>query len=73
MWTTLTTAWNNAKYLIIATAVAVLYLLGYQKGKSSEKIKTMKGTLTNVQKAKTARESLADSERIKRLHDKYKR
>lgn len=73
MWTTLTVAWNKAKYYIIAGAVAVLYLLGYQKGKQKEQIKTMKGTLDNVQKAKTVRNNVVDIDRIRRLHDKYKR
>ncbi len=73
MWTTLTTAWNKAKYYIIAGAVAVLYLLGYQKGKQKEQIKTMKGTLNNVKQAKTVRNNVVDIDRIRRLHDKYKR
>ncbi len=73
MWTTLTVAWNKAKYYIIASAVAVLYLLGYQKGKQKEQIKTMKGTLDNVKQAKTVRDNVIDIDRIRRLHDKYKR
>lgn len=73
MWTTLTMAWNKAKYYIIAVAVAMLYLLGYQKGRHKEQIKTMKGTLENVQKAKTIRDNVADIDRIHRLHNKYKR
>ena len=73
MWTTLTTAWSKAKYYIIAGAVAVLYLLGYQKGKQKEQIKTMKGSLEHVQKAKIIRNGITDSDRIHRLHNKYKR
>ncbi len=73
MWTTLTVAWNKAKYYIIAGAVAVLYLLGYQKGRQTEQINTMKGTLKNVQKAKTVRNNVIDIDRIRRLHEKYKR
>ncbi len=73
MWTLITTAWNKAKYWIIGGGLAILYLLGYQKGKHKEQVKTMKGTLENVQKAKRSRDSLADPERVKRLHDKYKR
>jgi hypothetical protein len=48
-------------------------LLGYQKGKHKEQVKTMKGTLENVQKAKTIRDNVVDIDRIRRLHDKYKR
>lgn len=73
MWTTLTMAWNKAKYYIIAVAVAMLYLLGYQKGRHKEQTKTMKGTLNNVQKAKMARDKLSNPDYVKRLHNKYKR
>ncbi len=73
MWTTLTMAWNKAKYWIIASLVTLLYLFGYQKGKQKEQIKTMKGTLNNVQKAKMARDKLSNPDYVKRLHDKYKR
>ena len=73
MWTTLTTAWRKAKYYIIAVAVAVLYLLGYQKGKQKEQIKTMKGSLEHVQKAKKIRDNVVNIDCIRRLHDKYKR
>ena len=73
MWTLITTAWNKAKYWIIGSGLAILYLLGYQKGKHKEQVKTMKGTLANVQKAKTIRDNIIDIDRIRRLHDKYKR
>ena len=73
MWTTLTMAWNKAKYYIIAGAVAVLYALGYQKGKQKEQVKTMKGILENVQKSKMARDKLSNPDYVKRLHNKYKR
>ena len=73
MWTTLTMAWNKAKYYIIAVAVAMLYLLGYQKGRHKEQTKTMKGALDNVQKAKMARDKLSNPDYVKRLHNKYKR
>ena len=48
-------------------------LVGYQKGKHKEQVKTMKGTLENVQKAKTIRDNVVDIDRIRRLHNKYKR
>lgn len=73
MWKTLITAWSKAKYYIIAAAVALLYALGYQKGKQKEQVKTMKGTLNNVQKAKMARDKLSNPDYVKRLHNKYKR
>ncbi len=73
MWTLLTTAWNKAKYWIIGGGLAILYLLGYQKGKQKEQIKTLKGTLDHVKEAKRARSGTADAGCIKRLHAKYKR
>ncbi len=69
----ITTAWNKAKYWIIGGGLAILYLLGYQKGKHKEQVKVMKGTVDNVKTAKRSRDSLADPERVKRLHNKYKR
>ena len=73
MWTLITTAWNKAKYWIIGGGLAILYLLGYQKVKHKEQVKTMKGTLENVQKAKIIRDHVIDIDRIRRLHNKYKR
>ena len=64
---------NKTKYRIIAGAVGVLYILGYQRGKETEHMKVMKGTVDNVKTAKRSRDSLADSDRVKRLHNKYKR
>ena len=69
----ITKLWNKGKYWIIAGAVAVLYMLGYRHGKEKEQVKVMKGTVDNVKTAKKIRDSLADPERAKRLHNKYKR
>ena len=69
----ITKLWNNGKYWIIAGTVAVLYILGYRRGKEKEQVKVMKGTVDNVKTAKKSRDSLADPERAKRLHNKYKR
>ena len=73
MWYQITNIWNKGKYWIIAGAVAVLYLLGYRRGKEKEQVKVMKGTVEHVKTAKQSRDSLADPERVKRLHNKYKR
>ena len=73
MWNRITNLLNKSKYWIIAGAVAVLYILGYRRGKEKEQVKVMKGTAENVKTAKKSRDSLADPERAKRLHDKYKR
>lgn len=44
----ITKLWNKGKYWIIAGAVAVLYMLGYRRGKEKEQVKVMKGTVDNV-------------------------
>ena len=69
----ITKLWNKGKYWIIAGAVAVLYMLGYRRGKEKEQVKVMKGTVDNVKTAQNSRDSLADPERVKWLHNKYKR
>lgn len=69
----ITKLWNKGKYWIIAGAVAVLYMLGYRRGKEKEQVKVMKGTVDNVKTAKRSWDSLASLKRVERLHDKYKR
>ena len=69
----ITKLWNKGKYWIIAGAVAVLYMLGYRRGKEKEQVKVMKGTVDNVKTAKRSWDSLASLKRVKRLHNKYKR
>ena len=64
---------NKGKYWIIAGAVAVLYMLGYRRGKEKEQVKVMKGTVDNVKTAKNSRDSLVSLKRVERLHNKYKR
>lgn len=73
MWYQITNIWNKGKYWIIAGTVAVLYILGYRRDKEKEQVKVMKGTVDNVKTAKKSRDSLADPNRVKRLHNKYKR
>ena len=69
----ITKLWNNGKYWIITGAVAVLYMLGYRRGKEKEQVKVMKGTVDNVKTAKRSWDSLASLKRGERLHNKYKR
>ncbi len=69
----ITKLWNKGKYWIIAGAVAVLYMLGYRRGKEKEQVKVVKGTLEHVKTVKQSRDSLASLKRIERLHNKYKR
>ena len=73
MLTQITLIWNKAKYWIIACGLGILYLIGYHAGKTKEQVKTMKGTLDEVKNSKKSRDTLSDSDRIKRLHNKYKR
>ena len=72
MWNRITNLWNKGKYWIIAGAMAVLYILGYRCGKEKEQVKVIKGAVDNVKTAKRSRDSLADPDRVKRLHNKYK-
>lgn len=53
--------------------MAVLYILGYRRGKETEQVKVMKGAMDNVKTAKRSRDSLASLKRVERLHNKYKR
>lgn len=69
----ITKLWNKGKYWIIAGAVAVLYMLGYRRGKEKEQVKVMKGTVDSVKTAKRSWDSLASLKRVERLHNKYKR
>ena len=69
----ITKLWNNGKYWIITGAVAVLYMLGYRRGKEKEQVKVMKGTVDNVKTAKRSWDSLDSLKRVERLHNKYKR
>ena len=64
---------ERTRSVLLCIYIGRLYLLGYQKGKHKEQVKTMKGTLENVQKAKTVRDNVVDIDRIRRLHAKYKR
>ena len=73
MLSQITLIWNKAKYWIIAFVLGILYLIGYHAGKTKEQVKTMKGTLDEVKNSKKSRDTLSDSDRIKRLHNKYKR
>lgn len=59
---------------IVFTAIALfLYLFGYRHAKETAENQRMKGELNAVKKAKIAHYGLYESERLKRLHDKYKR
>ena len=69
----ITKLWNNGKYWIITGAVAVLYMLGYRRGKVKEQVNVMKGTVDYVKTAKRSWDSLASLKRDERLHNKYKR
>ena len=59
---------------IVFTAIALfLYLFGYRHAKEAAENKQTKGKLNAVKAAKNVRSGLSDIDRIKRLHDKYKR
>lgn len=59
---------------IVFAAIAIfLYLFGYRYAKEVTENKQTKGKLNAVKAAKNVRSGLSDIDRIKRLHDKYKR
>ena len=64
---------SKFKAVALCVIALFLYLFGYRKGKSNEKIKIVKGTVHAIKNAKTSRNSLANPDRVKRLHNKYKR
>lgn len=59
--------------VVFAAITLFLYLFGYRCAKETAENQRMKGELNAVKKAKIAHYGLYESERLKRLHDKYKR
>lgn len=66
-------ALKKFRTMVFATIALFLYLFGYRSAKETAENRRMKGELNAVKKAKIAHYSLYESERLKRLHDKYKR
>ena len=64
---------KKSKTLIFVAISLFLYLFGYRKAKETAENHQMKGELNVLNKAIQARTSLSDTNRIKRLHNKYKR
>ena len=59
---------------VVFGAIALfLYLFGYRQATQNAENKEMKGNFDAVHKAKNARTNVIDIDRIKRLHNKYKR
>lgn len=64
---------NKFKALVLAGIGALLYWLGRKDEKAKQIDETQKGQLHAIKKAKVAQLTKYESERIKRLHDKYRR
>lgn len=60
---------KNFRAVVYAIIALFLYLFGYRQATQNQKAEV----LNNVEKAKKSRNSLNNPERIKQLHDKYKR
>lgn len=59
---------------VVSAAIALfLYLFGYRHAKETAEKEHLKGENNALKIAKKARDSLSDTVRINRLHDKYKR
>lgn len=65
--------WAECKVAIIATALALAYLIGIKRGKNEEKAHQDKTVLADVARANRARDSLGNADAVRRLHDKYRR
>lgn len=64
---------KKSKTLIFVAVSLFLYLFGYRQAKETAENHRMKGELNALNKAIQARASLSDPDRIRRLHNKYKR
>lgn len=58
--------------VVFATIALFLYLFGYRQAEQKVENQQMKGKINALKIAKNARSNLS-ADRIKRLHDKYKR
>lgn len=70
---TMITILKKLRAVVFGTIALFLYLFGYRHAKENAENQQTKGVLNAVKIAKKARDSLSDSERINRLHNKYKR
>lgn len=64
---------NKFKAWIFAGIGLLLYLCGRRDGKEKQIEINRKGQLNAIQKVKVAQFSKYESDRLKRLHDKYRR
>ena len=61
------------KAMVIGAIALILYGLGYRKAQEKARNQQMEETIDAVRKTKKSHNSLSDVNRIKRLHNKYKR
>lgn len=59
--------------VVFAVIALFLYSFGYRQAKETAEKEQLEGENNALKIAKKARDSLSDSERINRLHNKYKR
>lgn len=64
---------NKFKAWILAGIGLLLYLCGRRDERKVQTENRQKGQLNAIHKAKVAQYSIYESERIKRLHEKYRR
>ena len=59
---------------VVFGAIALfLYVVGYRQASKNAENRQMKGNLDAIYKAKNARNNVVNIDRIRRLHNKYKR
>lgn len=68
----MTTILKKFRAVVFGAIALFLYLFGYRQAKETAENQQMKGELNALKIAKNARSNLS-VERLKRLHDKYKR
>ncbi len=64
---------NKFKALIITVLGVLIYWIGRKDEKIEQKDQKLKGRLNAISQAKTARDARFVPDRIKRLHNKYRR
>lgn len=64
---------KKLKAVVFGAIALFLYLFGYRQAKENTENQQTKGVLNAVKVSKKARDDLSNPERVKRLHQKYRR
>lgn len=64
---------KNFRTMVFGAIALFLYAFGYKNATESAENKKIKGENNAIKKSQKARRSLSDTNKLKRLHNKYKR